>query len=61
MVGQYDSDLLFQSDGAEEVLVADGDYGWIMSPGEEEQEEEAAFDETRFKDECASRAVFSRG
>ena len=37
--------LLLQSEVAEEVHVADGDYGWITSP----EEEEAAFDETRFE------------
>ena len=46
--------VLLQSEVAEEVRVTDGDYGWITSP---EEEEAAAFDETRFKGECESRCV----
>ena len=45
--------LLLQGEVAEEVHVADGDYGWITPP----EEEEAAFDETRFKGECESRCM----
>ena len=48
--------LLLQGEVAEEVQVADGDYGWITSP----EEEEAAFDETRFKGECKSRCCVLR-
>ena len=45
--------LLLQGDVAEEFHVADGDYGWITPP----EEEEAAFDDTRFKDEFKPRCV----
>ena len=44
--------FLLQGEVAEELHVADGDYGWITPP---EEEEAAAFDETRFKGECESR------
>ena len=46
--------FLLQGEVAEELHVADGDYGWITPP---EEEEAAAFDETRFKGECESRCV----